>query len=33
MLEQANRELNIEALPTDIPERIVVECPAMEIAA
>ena len=31
MLEQANRELNIEALPTDIPERIVVDVSGMEI--
>jgi large subunit ribosomal protein L25 len=33
VLEQANRELNIEALPTDIPERIVVDVSAMEVNA
>jgi large subunit ribosomal protein L25 len=33
VLEQANRELNIEALPTDIPERILVDVSGMEIAA
>jgi large subunit ribosomal protein L25 len=31
VLEQANRELNIEALPTDIPERIVVDVSGMEV--
>ncbi len=33
VLEQANRELTIEALPTDIPERILVDVSGMEIAA
>jgi large subunit ribosomal protein L25 len=33
VLEQANRELNIEALPTDIPERILVDVSSMQIAA
>jgi large subunit ribosomal protein L25 len=33
VLEQANRELNIEALPTDIPERILVDVSGMEINA
>jgi large subunit ribosomal protein L25 len=33
VLEQANRELNIEALPTDIPERILVDVSAMEVNA
>jgi large subunit ribosomal protein L25 len=33
VLEQANRELNIEALPTDIPERIVVDVSGMEVNA
>ena len=33
VLEQVTRELNIEALPTDIPERIVVDVSGLEIAA
>jgi large subunit ribosomal protein L25 len=33
VLEQANRELNIEALPTDIPDRIVVDVSGMEVNA
>lgn len=33
VLEQVTRELNIEALPTDLPERIVVDVSAMEAAA
>jgi large subunit ribosomal protein L25 len=33
VLEQVTRELSIEALPTDIPERIVVDVSGMEIAA
>jgi large subunit ribosomal protein L25 len=33
VLEQANRELNIEALPTDIPERILVDVSGMEVNA
>jgi large subunit ribosomal protein L25 len=32
VLEHVTRELNIEALPTDIPERITVDVSAMEIA-
>jgi large subunit ribosomal protein L25 len=31
VLEHVTRELNIEALPTDIPERIVADVSAMEI--
>ena len=31
VLEQATRELNIEALPTDIPERILVDVSGMEV--
>ena len=33
MLEQVTRELNIEALPTDIPEHITVDVSGLEIAA
>ena len=33
MLEQVSHQLNIEALPTDIPEAIVVDVCGMEIAA
>src|SRR5919204_4159265 len=33
VLEHVARELNIEALPTDIPERIVVDVSHMEAAA
>ena len=33
VLEHVTRELNIEALPTDIPERITVDVSGMEIAA
>ncbi|MEX2253758.1 MAG: 50S ribosomal protein L25 [Thermoleophilaceae bacterium] len=33
VLEQVTHELNIEALPTDIPERIVADVSAMEVAA
>jgi large subunit ribosomal protein L25 len=33
VLEHVTRELNIEALPTDIPESIVVDVSGMEIAA
>jgi large subunit ribosomal protein L25 len=33
VLEQITRELNIEALPTDIPERIVVDVSGLAIAA
>jgi large subunit ribosomal protein L25 len=33
VLEHVTRELNIEALPTDIPERIVVDVSSMEVAA
>jgi large subunit ribosomal protein L25 len=33
VLEHVTRELNIEALPTDIPERITVDVTGMEIAA
>lgn len=33
VLEHVTRELNIEALPTDIPERIMVDVSSMEIAA
>jgi large subunit ribosomal protein L25 len=33
VLEQVTRELNTEALPTDIPERIVVDVSGMEAAA
>jgi large subunit ribosomal protein L25 len=33
VLEHVTRELNIEALPTDIPERIVVDVSGMEGAA
>jgi large subunit ribosomal protein L25 len=32
VLEHVTRELNIEALPTDIPERIPVDVSSMEIA-
>ncbi|MDP8943233.1 MAG: 50S ribosomal protein L25 [Actinomycetota bacterium] len=32
VLEHVTRELNIEALPTDIPERVVVDVSEMEIA-
>lgn len=32
VLEHVTRELNIEALPTDIPERVVVDVSGMEIA-
>ncbi|MGZ4202709.1 MAG: 50S ribosomal protein L25 [Thermoleophilaceae bacterium] len=31
VLEQATRELNTEALPTDIPERIVVDVSGMQV--
>ena len=33
VLEHVTRELNIEALPTDIPERIVVDVSGMDVAA
>lgn len=33
VLEHVTRELNIEALPTDIPERIVVDVSGMDIGA
>ena len=33
VLDQPTRELNIEALPTDIPERVLVDVSAMEPAA
>ncbi len=33
MLEHVTRELNIEALPTDIPEHITVDVSGMEVAA
>jgi large subunit ribosomal protein L25 len=33
VLEHVTRELNIEALPTDIPDNIVVDVSAMEVAA
>jgi large subunit ribosomal protein L25 len=33
VLEHVTRELNIEALPTDIPERVVVDVSHMEAAA
>ncbi|MDQ3587500.1 MAG: 50S ribosomal protein L25 [Actinomycetota bacterium] len=33
VLEHVTRELNVEALPTDIPDNIVVDVSAMEIAA
>jgi large subunit ribosomal protein L25 len=33
VLEQVTRELNIEALPTDIPDNITVDVSGMEIAA
>ena len=33
VLEHVTRELNIEALPTDLPERIVVDVSGMEVAA
>ena len=33
VIEHVTRELNIEALPTDIPERIVVDVSGMEAAA
>jgi large subunit ribosomal protein L25 len=33
VIEQVTRELNIEALPTDIPERIVVDVSSLEAAA
>ena len=32
VLEHVTRELNVEALPTDLPERIVVDVSEMEIA-
>jgi large subunit ribosomal protein L25 len=32
VLEHVTRELNIEALPTDIPERVLVDVSGMEIA-
>jgi large subunit ribosomal protein L25 len=33
VLEHVTRELNVEALPTDIPERILVDVSGMEVAA
>src|SRR5436190_89786 len=33
VLEHVTRELNVEALPTDIPERITVDVSGMEVAA
>jgi large subunit ribosomal protein L25 len=33
VLDQVSRELNIEALPTDIPENVLVDVSHMEIAA
>lgn len=33
VLEHVTRELNIEALPTDIPEKVTVDVSGMEIAA
>ncbi|MBA2420436.1 MAG: 50S ribosomal protein L25 [Thermoleophilaceae bacterium] len=33
VLEHVTREVNVEALPTDIPDNIVVDVSAMEIAA
>ena len=33
VLEHVTRELNVEALPTDIPDQIVVDVSSMEIAA
>jgi large subunit ribosomal protein L25 len=33
VLEHVTRELNIEALPTDLPERIVADVSRMEVAA
>jgi large subunit ribosomal protein L25 len=33
VLEQVTRELNVEALPTDLPEKIVVDVSGMEAAA
>jgi large subunit ribosomal protein L25 len=33
VLEHVSRELNVEALPTDLPERIVVDVSRMEAAA
>jgi len=33
VLDQVTRELNIEALPTDIPERIVVDVSHMDIGS
>jgi large subunit ribosomal protein L25 len=33
VLEQATREIDIEALPTDIPEKIVVDVSGLDIAA
>src|SRR5829696_764327 len=33
VLEHVTRELNVEALPTDIPDNLVVDVSAMEIAA
>jgi large subunit ribosomal protein L25 len=33
VIEHVTRELNIEALPTDIPERITVDVSGMEAAA
>jgi len=32
VIDQVTRELNIEALPTDIPERIVADVSALEVA-
>ena len=33
MLEHVTRELNIEALPTDIPDQITVDISGLEVAA
>jgi large subunit ribosomal protein L25 len=33
VLEHVTREINIEALPTDIPERILIDVGGMEVAA
>ena len=33
VLEQVSHQLNVEALPTDIPEAIVIDASGMEIAA
>jgi large subunit ribosomal protein L25 len=33
VLEHVTRELNVEALPTDIPDNVVVDVSEMEIAA